>query len=299
MERLQQSSPQKAAEVISYLNPDPSAPRIPETTPTRHLDCSDLVERISSAAAGGTMTAWRAAVSELEQRPDGVRARECWLAINRFYVDTIMATDWDEFQAFQGYAGVAAATGKAISADPEAARADGALWWRHGLALSELRLPELAVPALERASALQPSHAGVAQMLSSSRELLSMRERGDAEEFVRTAREAARDAARFWAAFELFEEAFWRDGRSEDERSAQSHELHQRAFRLFDSRPDDAIALLCEAAANLPEIAATWQELCSLHFRRREFGPAELFQRYAVEPVSTTVPLPEDAGRIW
>lgn len=298
-ERLKHASPVKAGMVQSYFSAD--GPAIPETTPTRHLDCSDLLPRIRDAATQSRIDEFHSALTDLQQRPDGNGARDCWLEVYRFYCNSLAAADWDEYQVFQGYAGVVASTGKVISADREAAEKDATLWVRRGVALAELRLYELAVPVLEHALTLAPGETNSSRALEDCREILRLREAtaSDPWALLEAARHAARDRYRFWFAYDLFAEAFARANRSIDERSEQSHTLHHQGVELFGSDKDQAIALLSEAAANLPEISHTWQELGTLYFSIGQFAAAEQFLSYAVELVASSSPPPVDAGRFW
>lgn len=298
-ERLKQLAPMKAAVIKRYFEGE--GPSMDVVTSTRHVDCSDILQRLRTAVTAGSGDEVVALVAELQQRPEGIGARDCWLELCRFHRQTVEIADDDEYLLIQGYAGLASATGKAINAAPGEAEGDGRLWRWRGEAFTQLRLFELAIPALERATALAPEDAALSQSLSECRVMLDLwrGHTGRADELLLRARTLARRSDRFWEAFDLFQESFFLSKRSLEQRVQQSQDLHDRGFGLFHADRTEAIGLLCEAAANHPEVPHTWQELGSLHSSLSRFREAERFQRYAVELVRSMSPLPSDAGRFW
>lgn len=297
-DRLERLAPMKAAVVKRYLEAD--GPAVEDVRSTRALDCSGILRTLKAAAAAGRGDQLFAPIRELQQRPEGIGARDCWLELCHYYNQTLDIADGDEYLLNQGFAGLAAASGKAINASPAEAERDGALWLWRGTALKELRLFELAVPALAKAAALAPTPA-LAEALRHCSAMADLRRTaaGAPDDLLPIARRRAREPDGFWDAFDLFQERLFHSEPPLDERILRSKELHDRGFALFNTDKTEAIACLCEAAANHPEVSHTWQELGSLHSSLNRFREAERFQRYAVELVRATSPLPPDAARFW
>jgi len=294
-EKLKTTSPVKAGAVEAYFRP--GAADIPEMTPTTHLDCKDILNRIRSSVERWAMEELQAAVAELGRQPDGMGARDCWMELCRFYFRLIEVADDDEFLIFQGYAGIAAASAKGINLDLAEADRGLLLWKWRALALRQLRLYDDAAAVLQHLAALVPHNPELAQMLEDCRARAAAA--ATTETLLRAAESAVRMPRLFWDAYDLYQDAFFRRGETLDQRIDRSHALHSKAYDLFHTNRPEAVALLCQAAASVPDIAHTWQELATIHFLMRRFREAEQFQRYAVALVDTDSPLPDDAGRYW
>jgi tetratricopeptide (TPR) repeat protein len=337
-DELKRISPAKAGAVAKYFDSD--GPEIPELTETFDLDCSDILGSIRQAAGAGDVERLYRAIRELQDRPDGRGAGDCWRAIGKVYASMLPAENDSGFFALQSYAGLAAAIGKAISADPERSAKDSELWAWRGKALGQLCLYELSVPALEKACELDPDGQACEAALHLCAQMQTLDENHprrpdsatamgvidrslprtaappsgteasdawsararlphDPTELLESARQLARQPGSFWPAFDCLSRAIERLGRSDDERVSESQRLHSRAYGLFEDDPHEAVALLCEAVANAPHIAHSWQELGALHFREEEFIAAESFQERAVELIAPLSPPPPEAARFW
>lgn len=275
------------------------------------------------------------AVRELERHPDGIQAHECWCLLCEIYAAELVGIH-NEYLQLQTWAGLAAASGKALNTKQSDEGDNIKLLRWHGRALSQLCLYELAIDPLKKATLVNDRDSDDQVALDRCMEML-LREEKDparpdsprfmglldyhlprttpdasngvlrkglnrlrkAEDLLSEARQLARTRNGFWEAYNLFDRALAELPKSDQPRLDRCQELNLKAYRLFEVNKDEAVALLCEAVALVASSAENWQELGSIRFSQGGLAEAEEFQERAIEIMERVSTLPPDGGRFW
>jgi tetratricopeptide (TPR) repeat protein len=279
----------------------------------------------------------REAIRALDRSADGIKSHECWYLLCRIYANQIPGIR-NEYLKLQTWAGLAAASGKALNTRPPNELGSVELWRWRGNALCQLCLYELAFKALDQVVAIGDATKEDSHAIELCHEMMTLDEadprrpdspasmglidyhlprtttdptggpartiaasskKRDPRSMLEEARILAREPNGFWPAYDHFTRALHQMVLSGEARLERNHELNQKAFSLFNTNKDEAIALLCEAVAYVPADMHSWQELGTIHFHKGRFAEAEEFQQRAIEIVKAMSPLPRNSGRYW
>lgn len=344
-EHLKQIAPIKAGTVSSYFLPDS-----PQLDRTQDDDCTAIYNQLHKllesqiAAKAGRPTnlgsyndQFKGAIRELESHPEGIRAYDCWCELCKIYAHRITGIR-SEYLKLQTWAGLGAASGKAINTRPDQAAASIELWRWRGRALSQLCFYELALDPLQKAASAEGANHEDRDALESCQKRMKLDESdserpdspsamgltypgsprmadahsaktvqtsetfkgaGKAEALLDKAKHLARSPGEFWKAYDLFARAIAEMPSSGEERLEHNQDLNHKAFGLFHTDKDEAAAFLCEAVAYVPSDMHSWQELGTIRFSQERFAEAEELQERAIEVMKGLSPLPPGSGRFW